>query len=642
MATVRRLYLYLVALASILISMAGLWRLAQGLLAGRLERELVAFNVALLVISLPVYAFHWLLAERAIGSGKDDRHVAARKFYLYAALLVALAIGGYSLFELLERLLLAALGATVWPERATLGEPLAAIIITSLFWLYHRYLVARDRAAAGIETDPGAVWGRLYLYIVSAAGLAIFFFGLTDLLIGLLHQAIPVPAESRQYLDLLLATDGTRLLVGSVAWIGHWLVAQRRFLLNAQERRSTVRKSYLYLAVLVSAVLALTSVTLLIRDALNLLLGASGPGASVLLDRVAGPVSLAFVGTIFWLYHWRVLQWDMSQTREAPRQASIRRLYFYLVSGAGLALVAWGLAHLLGALIAAGAYQAQQVVGRQLIYQFGADWLREQVSLNVALLVVGVPVWVRHWRIMDAQAAEAESQAGAEERGALLRRIYLYLVLFASAVVLLIQPARFLFELLNVLLGAPMPRDFWDQIGGEVSNSAVAGIMWLYHWFILRRDQRLREELVVSSLADESASLVLVIDTEAGELGCDVVRQLRRAAPGVRVVAWGSGERARATLTECTGTEAGDLRDLLPVAAVVVAPLTALLPDATGSVAELAVALAATAGPRVVIPTTPAEMEVAGLRSRSPHDLARAAVHLVLRHLAQRAGATSP
>ena len=641
MATVRRLYLYLVALASILISMAGLWRLAQGLLAGRLERELVAFNVALLVISLPVYAFHWLMAERAIRSGKDDRHVAARKFYLYAALLVALAIGGYSLLDLLERLLLAALGAAAWPARATLGEPLAAIIITGLFWLYHRYLVTRDRAAAGIETDPGAVWSRLYLYIISAAGLAIFFFGLTDLLIGLLHHVLPVPGESRQYLDLLLAIDGTRLIIGGVAWVGHWLVAQRRFLLNTQERRSTVRKSYLYLAVFVSAVTALTSVTLLLRDALNLLLGAPGPGSSVLLDRVTGPVSLAFVGTIFWLYHWRILQWDMSQTREAPRQASIRRLYFYLVSGAGLALTAWGLAHLLGALIAAGAYQAQQVLGRQLIYQFGADWLREQVSLNVALLVVGVPVWVRHWRVMDAKAAEAESRAGAEERGALLRRIYLYLILFASAVVLLIQPARFLFELLNVLLGAPMPRDFWDQIGGEVSNSTVAGIMWLYHWFILRRDQRLREELVVSP-ADETAPLVLVIDAEAGDLGCDVVRQLRREAPGVRIAAWGSGEQARATLAECVGTEAGDLGDLLPTAAVVVAPLTALLPDTTGAVAELAVALAAAGGPRVVIPTTPAGMEVANLRSRAPHDLARAAVAAVLHHLAQQTDAASP
>jgi len=629
MDTVRRLYFYFVSLASALISLHGILRLAQNLLAGTAERDVVAFNVALLVVALPVYVFHWFLAQRAVNSGQDHAHSAARKFYFYAVLLTTVLIVGYHAHVLFARLFLAATGATGWPARAQIGSPLAAVLVAGLFWAYHRYLAKRD-CLIGAETQPGATWSRIYLYATAAIGLALFAAGFADLLRALLHSLIPLTDNAPPVLDLHLARDAASLFVGGAGWVSHWVWAQRRFRSGPAEQRSIVRKVFLYLVVLAVAIVALTSTALLLRDFLRLLLGTPNPGNALLLGRLTWPVTFIVEGTMFWVYHWRVLQTDISQTSEAPRQASLRRLYYYLVSGAGLALVAWGFAHLLGAFIAAGAFWAQQTWGGNFVYQFSAAWFREQVSLNVAMLIVGTPVWVWHWRVTDRLARRPDDPAGGEERRSVLRKAYIYLALFAAAVILLIQPAQFVYRLLNVLLGAPMPHDFWDQIAGEVSNSLVAALLWAYHWLALRRDRQLGEERTPVQ-SGETSPCILVVDTGSGELGCAVGQQLRRALPAAQVIGYGLGDQARTALAACLETPSDDLQTLLVSSTVVIAPLSIYWPDAQGNLSPVARALAGSQVPCVLVPVPEERLAVAGVQKRSLGDLAQAAAQTARR-----------
>ncbi len=629
MDTVRRLYFYFVSLASVLISLHGALRLAQNLLAGTTERDVVSFNAALLVVALPVYVFHWFLAQRAVTSGQDHQHSAARKFYLYAVLLTTALVAGFHAHVLLERLFLAATGAAGWPTRAQIGSPLAAVLVAGLFWSYHRYLAKRD-CLTGAETEPGAIWSRLYLYVAAAIGLALFAVGFADLLRTLLRSLIPLTDTAQPNLDLHLTRDMASLLVGGVGWVSHWVWAQHRFRSETPEQRSVVRKVFLYLAVLAAAIATLSSTAILLRDFLRLLLGAPNPGNALLLDRLTWPVTLILEGTMFWVYHWRTLQADIGRTPEAPRQASLRRLYYYLVSGAGLALVAWGLAHLLGALIAGGAFWAQQTWGGGLIYQFSMDWFREQVSLNVAMLLVGTPVWVWHWRVMDRLARQPDDPAGVQERRAVLRKTYIYLAMFAAAVLLLVQPAQFVYRLLNVLLGAPMAHGFWDQIAGEVSNSLVAALLWTYHWLALRRDRQLGEERTPVQ-GGEAAPCVLVVDAGNGELGCEVGRQLRRALPSAQVIGHGLGDQASTALAACLESSSDDLQTLLARTAVVVAPLSILWPDALGNLSPVAQTLAGSQVPRVLIPMPDERLAVAGVQEKSLKGLAQAAAQSAVR-----------
>ena len=74
----------------------------------------------------------------------------------------------------------------------------------------------------------------------------------------------------------------------------------------------------------------------------------------------------------------------------------------------------------------------------------GTTW-REQVSLFATLAIVGLPVWLIHWRAsVTVSAAEAHSLA---------RRLYLYVSLIGAVLALIGALAGALYRLINVALG---------------------------------------------------------------------------------------------------------------------------------------------------------------------------------------------
>src|SRR5437764_14414705 len=82
------------------------------------------------------------------------------------------------------------------------------------------------------------------------------------------------------------------------------------------------------------------------------------------------------------------------------------------------------------------------------------EW-RDKTSLFVTLIIVGVPMWLSHWR----------QSTGPTERYTLSRRLYLYATLLASVLAVLIRGAIFIYRLLALLLrssyrgGAPVTAD---------------------------------------------------------------------------------------------------------------------------------------------------------------------------------------
>src|SRR5690242_3876201 len=100
----------------------------------------------------------------------------------------------------------------------------------------------------------------------------------------------------------------------------------------------------------------------------------------------------------------------------------VRRLYFYAAAFLGLQLLANGarglIAVLLEPVLAPAAISAQQDATFRL-------------SLNVALILVGLPLWAVHWFV-----AQRGARAPDEQR-AKLRRVYGYLVLLIAVVSIL-------------------------------------------------------------------------------------------------------------------------------------------------------------------------------------------------------------
>ena len=83
----------------------------------------------------------------------------------------------------------------------------------------------------------------------------------------------------------------------------------------------------------------------------------------------------------------------------------------------------------------------------------------------------------------------------AEERGALSRRIVLYVILFAAVITILFNGAFVLNSLLRLLLGEPATGRLLSGLFASVGNVAVVGLFLFYHWRVLQRDQQLTATL---------------------------------------------------------------------------------------------------------------------------------------------------
>jgi hypothetical protein len=424
----------------------------------------------------------------------------------------------------------------------TIGEHIVALVIWTVVWIYvwrqvqtdNRTIEALDfsdkeNAADRLEDRRGV--RRIYLLAFSLAGLVMISWGAVDLLKLLMQFATEVMWRSP------VAHSSTKLLVGAVVWVIHWLRLQQLFFSgDRSEERSILRKIYLYLAVFIYSVMAVSSATLLLKRLIELALGAP-PADEPLLIQLSDPVPLMIVGLVFWAYHWHVLRQDADQAPEAPRQAGVRRIYAYLVAAIGLAVLLTGVGGLLSILIDLLTTPAE----------VGLSYYREQVALFTAMIVVGIPVWLLPWRTMQALAMlpAGEDTTGEEERRSTVRKIYLYFYVFVAAVAVFSSVGWFVFHILTAILGADLPEDFITLVLDALVIALLATSVWLYHWWAIRRDGQLQQKDQARRLQDIS---VVVIDGNDGKLGQKIIRNLEQDLPGLQLNPIGLTPEAIATM----------------------------------------------------------------------------------------------
>ncbi|MCA1647968.1 MAG: DUF5671 domain-containing protein, partial [Chloroflexi bacterium] len=155
--------------------------------------------------------------------------------------------------------------------------------------------------------------------------------------------------------------------------------------------------------------------------------------------------------------------------------STIRRLYAYLLAFAGLEMVSLAAANLAQVLID---------VVLQAPPATSAQYVRDTVSLSGALALVGLPVWVLHWRWIQHMA-----RADPHERASTLRRLYLYLVLGGAVLVMGIAVRGVLLTLFDVLAGVLRSGTTVDAIIRPLPFAAVGALVWLAHWRIAASDR---------------------------------------------------------------------------------------------------------------------------------------------------------
>ncbi len=316
-ATIRRLYVIgfcatgvtMTTLATIDLLLWTMLSFGGGAAIDGLGTAGLADAVARLVVGVPLWLVFWAQAQRLFrGSAVEERESALRKLYLYVVVFVAVLSAVTNGTFLLAGLLRTLLGLA--PTGDVRG-PLSVVIGMLVLWAYHAHVLrreARGNDAAGAVEAPGqAGIRRLYLYLVAAIGLAALLVGLggdISVLIRSLSQVELSPALKEQ-----LAWFTAALFAGLTVWLMPWRRAQIGAVAatpaGAAERRSIVRKIYLYFYLFVATMTVLAGAVYIVYRLLSLALGETGVGD--ILSDLGQAIAFSLIGAGIWLYHgWAV------------------------------------------------------------------------------------------------------------------------------------------------------------------------------------------------------------------------------------------------------------------------------------------------------------------------------------------------
>jgi hypothetical protein len=470
----RRLYLYLVSAAALVLLAAGLTFLGATILLFVLNdpsadssRSQLAIYTAMTVVALPVWAVHFWFARRYATRDPFERASALRRLYLYFTCLVTALVATDTLARTLSQLLQPVLDGQQLSSLTAAQLGWATFVLVVIF-AFHFWIAAKDRAAVG-EEGASATLRRWYMYVALLVGLLTVLFNAAFLL-QLGWSKLVFGTSGSGYLSFAAGPA----LSGALLWGFHARAIAANHL--SDDRHSTLRALEGFIAVAYSMVSALVGASQILYYVLARLLGVSDPGGAGtnVLGALAAPGSLLLVFGVAWFLTGRRLARDAG-TQEADRQAGVRRLYTNLAALVSLAVWAIAAGGLLGTL-------AEQLEAPILGVQ-AHDW-KDPVSLWVTLLMVGAAVWVAHWR----------PSPWAADRQSLSRKLYVWAALLGSILAVLGGGVGMLNALLRQLFSAsPRLNDTSNlDFGHYLAVIVVAAAIGFYHWRVLRADAAAR------------------------------------------------------------------------------------------------------------------------------------------------------
>lgn len=513
MQTIRRLYLYGVTLVSLEVIIWGAIGLTRSFFAGEQIGGSVARlagALSLILVGVPVFLIHWLLAQRLALKDTAERSARVRSIFLYGVLLALLVPAAQNALALLDRSLHLALGQeahrALFGGNQTWSDNLVAIVINVVVSAYF-YARLRSDWRALPEADTLMDTRRLYRYFWMLYGLLMVFFGVQQTLAYLLSFWTALGAGA----TMLLANGLALLLVGTPIWVFSW----RRILAalgDPAEAGSLLRLLLLYLLTLASLGALLTSSGFVLYRLLLYLLGEARTLPD-LVQELSLPLSIAIPAALVWTYYGRTLRAEMNALLEARRRSELRRLYSYILAAAALAATFIGVMLLIGFLL-------DLLLGYEGVWGWAS---RQNLAAALATLAIGLPLWVFTWRSISAEAG-AEGEAGDRARRSLVRKGYLYLALFAGVLGVMFSSGALLYQWISALLGQPPP-DLALESAQLLKLVILFLVVLVFHWRALRLDNRLAE----SALARRHAQFpVLILAPPEVEFAQALVERLEK------------------------------------------------------------------------------------------------------------------
>ncbi len=506
MSNIKRLYFYGVAFAALLVAANGVSTmlgpligrvLSQHFLVGNIATP-VSLGLAMIIPGIPLWLLHWSATQRYVARGQEEPGSALRKLYLYAVLFIAAVVALTSAMPIIRWFL----GTQ---DGGSLGDAFARFLVWGVVWSYHW----RVEGAEGQPTADAKTLRRWYLYVTSAYGLATLVVGIgmvVAVLLGGIYAAIfpGITIGGAPSLWREITKQGIAFIaLGGLWWGFHWIYAARG------DQDSVLRQVYLYLfAVLGGIATVLVTLGILLYQVLRFLLGGVDVSAQAHFQFLSGVLSPLLVGGGLWVYHWRIVQEEGA--RVTSRLMGAGRSYRYIMAALGLSSLCTGTTILIGVLIGF----LDSLAASPLLY--AGHWWQSTFSASLSTLIVGLPVWVYYWNTAQATAL----QGNQAERSALPRRLFLYLVLGAAMLGLLVNLSFVLFRFLDGLIQGTLSMDVLRNSRWNLGVLATAAVFLGYYWNILRQDQ---------SAGAEAASRRKEVLVLVSEKGATLLSQLEEA-----------------------------------------------------------------------------------------------------------------
>ncbi len=590
MKTIRRLYIYLVTLISLEVVVWALITLARSIFEEgfTLAADSLAGGLAFIIVGLPVFFFHWWLAQRDAQQDEDEGYSGVRTFFLYAAW-VALAVPVvHSLLSILMRILalilnLGELGLAFGTEQSW-SDNLIAIVVNGVLAVYFQRVILQHWQKP--QGKNLALMRRINRYFWMLYSLLMLYGGAVLLLLFITEDVLGG-------VDAAMVNGISFALIGAGVWVYSWQIIKNA-IKDPDERSSLIRLGILYALSLLGALATLIPAGVILSVLLNGIFGETAVWSNFLLE-ISVSLSVMIPSAVIWRYFQLTLWQDTESLPQISEGAGRRRVYYYVLSLAGLIAT----------------FTALQLQAMWLIDMFvppkelwGA-YPREGLANTLATLLVGLPVWIFHWRPAQMEILKDDEQTDHASRS-LVRKGYLYLILFAGVIGTMIAAGMLLYQVIQLVLGNA-DRHSLQTILEQGALLILFVVFSIYHWRCLQSDGR----RVSKALTEKYAAFpVVVFETSEGQFAEGVLSALKAIAPSMPVVVQPVGD---------------PFDESLDSAAVAVIPSNLL----THPPEDVRVWLEGFTGSRLVIPIDEKDWLWAGLTDLSAQDMARQAAKMI-------------
>ncbi|MDP2919951.1 MAG: DUF5671 domain-containing protein [Dehalococcoidia bacterium] len=316
---------------------------------------------------------------------------------------------------------------------------------------------------------------RIYFYLVTLVALGIFTSGVGQLLTLLFDMTIKsgyLAQTQRVVFDRQLFSLGLAMIaIAGPLWFFFWRSIQRRVTGNGEETGASMRKFFLNLVLVGTAITAISTASEFLKW---LMAGARLPNFS------SGTVAIFIVTVLIWFYHYRVSE---TEGYPLPPARTFRRWYVYILSGFGLVWLSVGVVQLISS-----AVLVLPVWGDTLVRgQFWNDSSRN----GITFILLGGAAWYFHWFRMAKGDFEST-----------LRQVYFYVLAISGGfIAALVALTTTLYRILVWLFGGvtvSAGRHF-QFIGWTIVTLVVGIAIWVFHRQVAEEEEIRSQERHISA-----------------------------------------------------------------------------------------------------------------------------------------------